>query len=144
MEGQVAVSSSMFFIELVVIAAVIFSFFDVVDATTDPNDGTGLRIFFYLLGLLLLFFFCFVFAAVSLIWLVSFLKWKKKNEIHEKWLVPFFFKKKLLLWRLMIFIFVVANCDAVCRLYLCMKKNAEILLWWNFFGVEIYHDNFGF
>ncbi|KAK6154628.1 hypothetical protein DH2020_008876 [Rehmannia glutinosa] len=38
MAGRVAASSSLFFTELVVIAAVIVSFCAVVDATTDPND----------------------------------------------------------------------------------------------------------
>ncbi|KAI3466542.1 hypothetical protein Pfo_023205 [Paulownia fortunei] len=46
MEGQVAASSSLFFTELVVIAAVIFSFCAGVDATTDPNDVQGLQVLY--------------------------------------------------------------------------------------------------
>ncbi|KAK6133234.1 hypothetical protein DH2020_032995 [Rehmannia glutinosa] len=46
MAGRVAASSSLFFTELLVIAAVIVSFCAVVDATTDPNDVQGLQVLY--------------------------------------------------------------------------------------------------
>ncbi|KAL2253312.1 UNVERIFIED_CONTAM: Protein STRUBBELIG-RECEPTOR FAMILY 8 [Sesamum indicum] len=46
MERQVAASSSLFFTELVVIAAVIFGFCAVADAATDPNDVQGLQVLY--------------------------------------------------------------------------------------------------
>ncbi|KAL0328756.1 UNVERIFIED_CONTAM: protein STRUBBELIG-RECEPTOR FAMILY 8 [Sesamum calycinum] len=46
MERQVAASSSLFFTELVVIAAVIFGFFAVANAATDPNDVQGLQVLY--------------------------------------------------------------------------------------------------
>ncbi|KAK4386721.1 protein STRUBBELIG-RECEPTOR FAMILY 8 [Sesamum angolense] len=46
MEMQVAASSSLFFTELVVIAAVIFGFCAVANAATDPNDVQGLQVLY--------------------------------------------------------------------------------------------------
>ncbi|KAL0300853.1 UNVERIFIED_CONTAM: protein STRUBBELIG-RECEPTOR FAMILY 8 [Sesamum radiatum] len=46
MERQVAASSSLFFTELVVIAAVIFGFFAVANSATDPNDVQGLQVLY--------------------------------------------------------------------------------------------------
>ncbi|KAL6542928.1 hypothetical protein OROHE_010448 [Orobanche hederae] len=46
MQGQVAASSSLFFTELVVIAAVVGILSPVIDATTDPNDVQGLQVLF--------------------------------------------------------------------------------------------------
>ncbi|KAL0321109.1 UNVERIFIED_CONTAM: protein STRUBBELIG-RECEPTOR FAMILY 8 [Sesamum radiatum] len=46
MERQVAASSSLFFTELVVIAAVIFGFCAVADSATDPNDVQGLQVLY--------------------------------------------------------------------------------------------------
>lgn len=54
-----AASSPLFFTELVVIAAAIFSFCAVVDATTDSNDGACFKTFLLLdASSLSLFFFC--------------------------------------------------------------------------------------
>ena len=63
MEAQAAARSrfSVLFIELVVIvaaAAVIFSFFAVVDATTAPNDGVDLRVSFTLFRFSFVAFIC--------------------------------------------------------------------------------------
>ncbi|KAL6538598.1 hypothetical protein OROGR_012586 [Orobanche gracilis] len=46
MQGQVAASSSLFFTELVVIAAVIGILSPVIDSTTDPNDVQGLQVLY--------------------------------------------------------------------------------------------------
>lgn len=64
MERQATASSSTFFIELAVIAAVLFYLSVPVHGTTDPNDGTDLRAFLYFFCCLLA---CFLFPLLLLL-----------------------------------------------------------------------------
>lgn len=117
MERRAAATSSTFYIELAVIAAVIFNISAAVDGTTDPNDGTGLIVFLYFFGSSFWHFNPHLLLLLGLIWLESFWKWKFMESDYL-----YFSQKKMCFVKTRNFYFNVTSYYAVWLVFCVWRR----------------------